>query len=90
MNDKQFEELTSIFGYYTGRSQIVPTHDPGLEVNCPFCGKKLAAPMQIISFLVPGDSRSYFYRFHKACYDEDKACDIESILVDKIYQRMLN
>lgn len=73
-----------IFGYFDSPEQTEPAYDPGLNRNCPICGKMLRAPLRTISFFKPGDSRSFFYRIHKWCADEKAQQQIESIVIDGI------
>lgn len=73
------------FGYFSAPGQTIPARDPGLDVGCPVCHAPLTAPLVTISFLVPGDDRSYFYRIHKACQSEKAEQAIESLIVDSVY-----
>jgi len=79
----------SIYGYFTDAAQIVPAHDPGLDVLCPICGKPLNADdVRTISLMVPGDNRSYFYRVHRSCHEpmsEGERCKVDGLLIDSIY-----
>lgn len=75
----------SVFGFFDKADQITPAFDPGLDVLCPFCLRQLSAPMKTISFWLPGDARSYFYRSHKACYEgatPEAISQIESAQID--------
>lgn len=75
----------SIFGYFDQPEQTAPTFDPGLDALCPHCLQKLERPVRTISLLVPSDSRSFFYRVHRACAEratEQQVTEIESSLVD--------
>jgi hypothetical protein len=77
---------TDIFGWFDDWKQTIPAHDPGLNGNCLICGKKLSRPLKTISLLKDGDSKSYFYRCHEACYDNTGSEDvafIESSLIDE-------
>lgn len=79
-----------IFGWFND-TDCVPTHDPGLEVNCVICGKPLSLPVKTISLMVVGDMGSYFYRTHKECYeqlDEKEISAIEGSLIDIITNRI--
>jgi hypothetical protein len=74
-----------IFGWFESPYQEKPAHDPGLDVPCPFCLKKLERPVMSISLLREGDGRSYFYRAHKACYSTatiHECKQIEESLID--------
>ena len=76
---------TDIFGYFDDPSQDEPTFDPGLGVKCPLCLESLTRPMKTISLMSIGDDRSYFYRVHKACYENapaDEIADVEGALID--------
>jgi hypothetical protein len=75
----------SIFGYYSSPEQLQPDCDPGLEVPCPFCLKKLERPVRTISLLAVGDTRSFFYRAHRQCAVDatpEMVTDVESSLID--------
>jgi hypothetical protein len=78
-----------IYGYFTDASQVTPVYDPGLHVSCPICFAKLgAADVRTISLMVPGDSRSYFYRVHRSCHEplsEVERIRIDGLLIDAIY-----
>lgn len=74
-----------IYGYFTQANQDVPEYDPGLNVNCPICNQLLSAPMKTISVMLEGDSRSFFYRTHKPCYEnlsEEEVTKLDSLVVD--------
>jgi hypothetical protein len=76
-----------MFGYFDEAYQETPAHDPGLSVDCPVCNRTLSRPVVTISLMVPGDSRSYFYRLHKACRDAltpEQETNIDSVLIDAI------
>jgi hypothetical protein len=67
------------FGYFDSET-IKPTFDPGVNVNCPICNKRLQRPIQTISFLCK--AKSYFYRIHKKCANLESEQKIESMIVD--------
>ena len=72
-----------VFGWFEDLGQ--PAHDPGMNGKCPICGLTLSAPVVTTSFMVPDDSRSYFYRTHKTCTaDEQTISDIEGSIIDQI------
>jgi len=76
-----------IFGYYESADDEKPTHDPGIETICLICAKKLYLPVKTISLMRDGDSRSYFYRTHKSCYESSDYSiihDIEGSLISNI------
>ena len=76
-----------LFGYFEHGFEAEPTHDPGLDVDCLFCLKRLSAPLKTISLMKDGDKRSFFYRSHKDCYEGASAEEIteyESQLMDGI------
>lgn len=78
------------YGYFLNASQEVPEYDPGLNVNCPICEALLSSPMKTISVLLVGDDRSFFYRTHKACYEnltEDEQTKLDSLVVDVRYMQ---
>jgi hypothetical protein len=80
------EARKDIFGYFDEINQNIPAHDPGINTICPICAKKLENPLSTISFFVPNDKKSYFYRIHKQCGIEypDAESDIESSIVDSV------
>jgi hypothetical protein len=57
----------SIFGYFESADQTKPSFDPGMAALCPYCLKKLEAPVRTTSLMADGDCRSYFYRAHREC-----------------------
>lgn len=83
--DMKARQKPSIFGYFDHAEQTAPTFDPGLDALCPHCIQKLERPVRTISLLVPGDTRSFFYRVHRDCAQratEQQVMEIESSLVD--------
>ena len=75
----------SIFGFYERADQTEPSYDPGLNVPCPFCLQKLERPVHTVSLMLPGDSRSFFYRSHRQCRHSAtprQIMEIESSLID--------
>lgn len=78
--------MADIFGYFDAACQVKPAHDPGLTAPCPFCtGPVGDTGIKTISLMKPGDGRSYFYRAHKACFDEaddEEVQHVESLLID--------
>lgn len=75
----------SIFGYFERADQREATYDPGLDALCPHCLKKLEAPVRTTSLMLPGDSRSFFYRTHRHCAEnatDEQVNQIESSLID--------
>jgi len=80
----------NLFGYFDDTSQT-PAYDPGLDVICIYCRKKLELPVRSYSLMVPGNNRSYFYRVHRHCSDTMQAEGSEShydgIIIDTIQQK---
>jgi len=75
------------FGYYDEPGQIEPTYDPGLNVGCPVCGLPLERPLKTISLMLVGDNQSYFYRTHRACYDNltpDEKMIYDGAIIDAV------
>lgn len=73
------------YGYFLNADQDVPEFDPGLNVSCPVCERLLSPPLKTISVLLEGDDRSFFYRTHKACYENltgDEKTKLDSVIVD--------
>lgn len=74
-----------VFGYFEGTNDE-PAHDPGIDTYCLFCTKKLSKPIKCISLMIPWDTKSYFYRCHKSCYEvaqlDWSIKDYESGLID--------
>jgi hypothetical protein len=81
----------SIYGYFDDNFRS-PTYDPGMDVDCPLCGKKLTDDCRSPSFMVPEDGRSYFYRTHRECKNlpdfEALTSEIEGAIVDAVYKAM--
>ena len=85
--------MTSIYGYYDDATQTDPTYDPGLGADCPVCHLSLTPPIVTISLMVPGDSRSYFYRLHRYCQNtltREQETDIDSVIVDAVVRSREN
>lgn len=78
-----------IYGYFTDSAQTEPVFDPGVGVPCPICTNELdAIDVRTISLMVPGDSRSYFYRVHRSCHEpltEQERIRVDGVLIDAIY-----
>lgn len=68
-----------IVGYFSSPEQAQPAHDPGLAVPCPVCRLPLHRPLKTISLMLGGDTRSYFFRTHQACWDNAPAERREAI-----------
>lgn len=76
-----------IFGYFSEPGQQEPTYDPGLNVECPVCYRRLTSPMVTVSLAIEEDTRSYFYRAHKGCFEdltEDEQSDLDGLIVDAV------
>ena len=75
-------------GYFNDENQMEPAFNPSInESICPFCGESLAkdgVPLKTISFLKESSPKSYFYRCHKNCYEENdqKVNYVEGFLVE--------
>lgn len=67
---KNYKMHKTHFGYFDDVEQGKPTFDPGLNVDCPACGRTLNAPVVTTSLMLPNDGRSYFYRMHKVCHSQ--------------------
>ena len=79
--------MNKLFGYFETAESQFPDYDPGLDVECIICFKKLSAPLNTISLYNPKDPRSYFYRTHKNCYESATPEEItayESTLIDNL------
>lgn len=81
-------EAMRMYGYYTDASQTVPEFDPGLDALCPICAGKLnVVDVRTISLMVPGDSKSYFYRVHRSCHEplsEQERIRMDGLLIDAV------
>lgn len=81
--------MSAIYGYFTDATQTSPVFDPGVSVPCPICTKELdAIDVRTISLMVPGDSRSYFYRVHRSCHEpltEQERIRVDGLLIDAIH-----
>lgn len=78
-----------IYGYFTDAAQTEPVFNPGVGVPCPICANELdAINVRTVSLMVPGDSRSYFYRVHRSCHEpltEEERIRVDGVLIDAIY-----
>lgn len=71
------------FGFFVSAEQIVPEHDPGVEIACHICNDRLdGKPMKTVSFLWINGNVSYFYRVHKSCATPEIESFVESFIVD--------
>ncbi|CAG0946253.1 hypothetical protein ANRL1_02870 [Anaerolineae bacterium] len=76
-----------VYGYFASPLSEAPDYDPGLEVECPVCYCRLSHPVKTISVMAEGDSKSYFYRTHKSCYDNltpENETELDSFIIDTI------
>lgn len=88
MTDEQIN--AQYIGWFTDTGET-PEHDPKEKGLCPVCAKlvgrhSLENPLKTISLMKAGDSRSFFFRAHKHCWEsisEDEQNAIESSIIDK-------
>ena len=77
-----------MYGYFDNPHENEPAYDPGLGVDCPVCEKTLAHRLvRTISLMLPGDTRSYFYRVHAACWrrlTEAEKTIYDSAIIDAV------
>jgi len=83
------ENSVKIYGYFDSPEQTEPTFDPGLNVYCPVCYRKLTEmrPLMTISLLLEHDNRSYFYRVHKGCHDnldQVQQSNLDGLIIDAV------
>jgi len=72
---------SKLIGYFDDYSNV-PTYDPPLDSPCIVCGVKMQPPRVTVSVCLTRDDypdRSYFYRAHKACYNNLSPSDISDI-----------
>jgi hypothetical protein len=65
------------YGWHDDASQPndKPSYDPPRDAPCPFCGCKITEDdVRTHSMMYSGQyaARSYFYRTHRSCSDQDK------------------
>ncbi len=75
------------YGYFESPLSEVPDYDPGLDVDCPVCYRRLSRPMKTISVAVEGDNKSYFYRVHSRCFERlspDGKSELDSFIIDAV------
>ena len=81
---------TQYIGWFADAGET-PEYDPKEKGSCPVCAKivgrhSLENPLKTISIMKVGDSRSFFFRTHKPCWesvDENEQNTIESSIIDK-------
>ena len=80
----------SIYGYFDEPGQATPTYDPGLDVDCPFCGEKLTEDYLSHSIMPMDWHRSYFYRYHEKHAKEpnfdERQQEIDDTFIDKVVE----
>jgi hypothetical protein len=77
-------------GWFADTGQT-PEHDPKEYGLCPVCSRQVGRhsaenPLKTISIMKVEDSRSFFFRTHKLCWesiDQDEQNAIESSIIDK-------
>lgn len=73
------------FGYYDSPEQTAPAYDPGDTAPCLICAEPWTSDtVRTVSLMVPGAERSWFYRVHRSCADDETpeaATDRESVYV---------
>lgn len=81
------------YGFFDYPEQFKPTFDPGMAALCPVCHKPMNqhGPNNIvtISLYVEGDTRSYFYRAGKSCYEglnDFQQGLIDAVIADAVLQ----
>jgi len=80
------EKIKKHFGWFEGMSST-PAHDPK-DAPCLICYTPWSLDNVVTpSIMKAGDSRSYFYRVHKTCYnslsEQDKVA-LDSSLIDSL------
>lgn len=79
-------KFASPFGYFEDPTQLLPTYEPGLTVPCVVCQFPMTMENVVnTSLILPGDTRSYFYRLHRSCRVQENAeaiARIEGELID--------
>lgn len=84
-------EDLQLYGYFTDKGDK-PAYDPGLDVPCIYCRKKLELPVRSYSLMVPGHGKSYFYRVHKACGEQMEASGedrhYDGLIIDSIEKEL--
>jgi hypothetical protein len=71
----QRENGNFFYGWFDDPDQPQPTYDPPRNAPCPFCGSPIhAEDVRTHSLLYRGEyaARSYFYRTHRTCAEEDQ------------------
>lgn len=59
----------TIVGYFDEAGQMVPAHDPGLDIPCVVCWRPLTEqPRVTVSLMWQDGQRSYFFRAHAGCW----------------------
>jgi hypothetical protein len=65
----------AFYGWFDDARQQAPSYDPPHDAPCPFCGLPLSADdVRTHSLIHQGEyaARSYFYRTHRTCAQQDK------------------
>ncbi len=85
MTSPRSEALVPV-GHFDDYFSETPAFDPGLGVPCPVCGERLdSQPSRVtISFAPMDQSRSLFFRAHRACWERDpnESARIEGLIVE--------
>jgi hypothetical protein len=63
------------YGWFDDRGQQCPTYAPPRDAPCPYCGHPIhAEDVRTHNLMYQGQyaARSYFYRTHKTCDNDDQ------------------
>lgn len=77
-----------LIGFFDHPDQVVPSYDPPHDGPCTVCGQSLTDPVVTVSLMWADEElpRCYFYRAHKACYEEDSS-KADGIALDLIAEK---
>jgi hypothetical protein len=74
--EKAMREGNAFYGWYDDADQLTPTYEPPRDAPCPFCGFPVRSDdvrTHSLVYVKEYAARSYFYRTHRTCAEEDRS-----------------
>lgn len=76
------------YGWFDDTDQVSPSYEPPRDAPCLFCGNRIHADdVRTHSIMYRGEygARSYFYRTHRTCAEQDSTgTAMDGLVIDMI------